>query len=256
MVENKYLEEEKMEDLILENEADHYAIFQIKDDGKGKAYQFQRMSYVMEKGLVVDAADYNIRYVCKWNGESLDDIFTKFNVNIPADFKGHSLSVSDVIIIRKNGNLEAYYVDSFGFAELPDFVKQLAKNTFFNKHKSIPYYSLYTGETMVTIMDIQQYLDTGNLYIGLSCFEDGFPEPFGDLTINLEDVTPNYCSYVDVNNMSNAEKFIVDNGLGTFTGFVKRSGYVEYPLYMFEPDKLREFCPDGLALYEKSKGIK
>lgn len=104
-------------------------------------------------------------------------------------------------------------------------------------------------------MDIQQYMDTGNLYIGLGCFEDGYPEPFGDLTVNLGDVTPNYCSYVDVNNMPNAEKFITNNGLGSFTGFIKRSGYVEYPLYMFEPDKLREFCPDGLALYEKSKGI-
>lgn len=243
-----------MEDKILGNEDNSYAIYQIKHGSKGEAYQFWGMSYVEEKGLSVDASDYNIRYVCEWKGESLDDIFTKFNVDRPEDFKGHSLSVSDVIVTRKDGNLEAYYVDSFGFAELPDFVEQLARNAFFNEHKGIPYHSSYTGETMVA-MDIQQYMDTGNMYIGLGCFEDGYPEPFGDLTVNLGDVTPNYCSYVDVNNMPNAEKFIKDNGLGSFTGFIKRSGYVEYPLYMFEPDKLREFCPDGLALYEKSKGI-
>lgn len=109
-----------MEDKILGNEDNRYAIYQIKHGSKGEAYQFWGMSYVEDKGLSVDAADYNICYVCEWKGESLDDIFTKFNVDRPEDFKGHSLSVSDVIVTRKDGNLEAYYVDSFGFAELPD----------------------------------------------------------------------------------------------------------------------------------------
>ena len=75
------------------------------------------------------------------------------------------------------------------------------------------------------------------------------------MTVNLGDTTPNYCAYVDTNNLPDAETFIADNELGTFTGFVKRSGYCEYPLYMFNPDKLRELCPDGLAMYEKNKGI-
>ena len=59
----------------------------------------------------------------------------------------------------------------------------------------------------------------------------------------------------EVKVMKDAETFIADNELGIFTGFVKRSGYCEYPLYKFNPDKLRELCPDELAMYEKNKGI-
>ena len=122
------------------------------------------------------------------------------------------------------------------------------------EYKCLTYTSRFTGETDVSF-DIQQYMNNGNIYIGLGCNEEGYLEPFADLTVNLGDTTPNYCAYVDTNNLPDAENFIADNELGTFTGFVKRSGYCEYPLYMFNPDKLRELCPDGLAMYEKNKGI-
>ena len=122
------------------------------------------------------------------------------------------------------------------------------------EYKCLTYTSRFTGETDVAF-DIQQYMNNGNMYIGLGCNEEGYLEPFADLTVNLGDTTPNYCAYVDTNNLPDAETFVTDNELGTFTGFVKRSGYCEYPLYMFNPDKLRELCPDGLAMYEKNKGI-
>ncbi len=122
------------------------------------------------------------------------------------------------------------------------------------EHKCLSYHSSFTGETDV-IFDIQQYMDQDNLYIGLLCNEDGYIEPFADLTVNLGGDMPNYCAYVDTNNLPDAESFIQEHELGTFTGFTKRSGYCEYPLYMFEPDKLRELCPDGLAAYERQKGI-
>ena len=50
-------------------------------------------------------------------GEQLEALYTKFNMERPADFKGHSLSVSDVVVIKD----KPYYVDSFGFKELPEF---------------------------------------------------------------------------------------------------------------------------------------
>ena len=108
---------------------------------------------------------------------------------------------------------------------------------------------------MVAI-DIQQYMDTGNLYIGLGCFEDGYPEPFGDLTVNLGDVTPNYCSYVDVNNMPNAEKFIKDNGLGSFTGFVKRSGYVNIHFICLNQTSSERYVQMVLHCMRKAKGFR
>lgn len=55
-------------------------------------------------------------------GETLEDIYTRFNIDHPEDFKGHSLSVSDVVVLHEKGSDTAYYVDSIGFKEVPDFL--------------------------------------------------------------------------------------------------------------------------------------
>ena len=55
-------------------------------------------------------------------GETLEDIYTRFNTDHPEDFRGHSLSVSDVVVLHEKGSDTAYYVDSIGFKEVPDFL--------------------------------------------------------------------------------------------------------------------------------------
>lgn len=110
------------------------------------------------------------------------------------------------------------------------------------------------GTTEQVSIEINTYLNNGNMYIGLSSTEDGYPEPYGDVTVNLGDKVPDFCGYVDTNNMPELEKFLVDNDIGEFTGFVQRSGFCVYPLYMFNVDKLRELCPDGMETYEMNKG--
>lgn len=59
----------------------------------------------------------------------------------------------------------------------------------------------------------------------------------------------------DTGGLFNAEKFVIDNGLGEFTGLTGRSGYREFPLYLFNADKLRELCPEQMAIYERSIGV-
>ena len=112
-----------------------------------------------------------------------------------------------------------------------------------NEKKQVTYNSSITGETQVTF-DIQQYMNNRAMFIGLMCNEDGYEEPFGDVTVNLSVAAPNYCGYLNVNDMPDIEKFITDNDIGEFTGFTQRSGFCEYPLYLFNVDKLRELCPD------------
>lgn len=104
-------------------------------------------------------------------------------------------------------------------------------------------------------LEINTYLNNNGLYIGLlSKTEDGM-ESYGDLTVNLVDKAPDYCAYVDMNNMPELEKFIEDNELGEFTGLMQRRGFCEYPLYLFNVDKLRELCPEGMELYERTIGM-
>ena len=104
-------------------------------------------------------------------------------------------------------------------------------------------------------LQINQYMNNGCIYIGLVTNEEGYPEPYGDMTVNLPGKAPDYCGYIDLNNMPELEKFIADNDLGEFTGLTKRSGFCEYPLYLFNVDKLRKLCPEQMAAYERSIGV-
>ena len=100
-------------------------------------------------------------------------------------------------------------------------------------------------------LTIDSYHNSRCLFLGLTTNEEGFYEPYGDISVNLNDNAPDYCAYVDTNNMPELEKFLEDNEIGYFTGMVKQSGFCTYPLYMFNIDKLRELCPYGLERYEK-----
>ena len=98
---------------------------------------------------------------------------------------------------------------------------------------------------------ISSYPGNKALYIGLVSNTDGYDEPYGDVSVNLAHAAPEYCAYVDTNNMPELEKFITDNRLGEFTGMTQGSGFCSYPLYLFDADRLRELCPEGMAMYER-----
>lgn len=111
------------------------------------------------------------------------------------------------------------------------------------------------GRTEKVQLKISSYRNNNGLYIGLNAVGGEYPESYGDVTVNLDSKAPDYCAYVDVNNMPELETFIVENNLGEFTGLTKRSGFCEFPLYMFHSDKLRELCPDGMEGYERGIGV-
>lgn len=113
--------------------------------------------------------------------------------------------------------------------------------------KQMIYESKWGEETVELTMS--QYADNGNIFLELINTQGEYPEPYGNVTVNLVDV-PKYCGYVDTNNMPEMEKFIKDNDLGEFTGLTLRSGFCEYPLYVFNVDKLRELCLKQMEKYE------
>ena len=109
---------------------------------------------------------------------------------------------------------------------------------------------------MEVTLELSSYLNNGQIYLGLVQMDEVYgPEPYGEITVNLGWPCPFYCSYIDTNNFSNVEDFIVSNGLGVFTGLTQKSGFCEYPLYQFFPEKLRELEPRELAQYERINKI-
>ena len=117
-----------LEEEMFRGNGDLYAIYHVDEDTPGKQHLFMNMAMVKENGITIDAANYKCVYSGRLHeNEKLDDLYAMFNDNPPADYKAHSMSVSDVIITNRGGDMQAYYVDRFGFAELPDFAAQREK---------------------------------------------------------------------------------------------------------------------------------
>ena len=99
-----------------------FDIYQLKDTAETRYMQFVSMESLKRQGKAVDQSNYDHMYSGKlFQGETLDSIYERFNLHHPQDFRGHSLSISDVIVLHQNGQDQAFYVDSFGFKQVPEF---------------------------------------------------------------------------------------------------------------------------------------
>ena len=117
-----------LEEEMFRGNGDRYAIYHVDEGTPGKQHLFMNMAMVKEDGITIDAANYKCVYSSRLHeNEKLDDLYAMFNDNPPADYKAHSMSVSDVIITNRGGDMQAYYVDRFGYEELPDFAAQREK---------------------------------------------------------------------------------------------------------------------------------
>lgn len=102
-----------------------YEIYQLKDIPENRDIRFERLSHLEKRGIAVSAKNYNAVYSGKLSaGETLDSIYERFNLHHPDDFRGHSLSVSDVVVIHKNDKDIPFYVDAFGFRQVPEFFSE------------------------------------------------------------------------------------------------------------------------------------
>lgn len=99
-----------------------YEIYQLIDSGKTRELCFIPYALLQATGKTVDRTNYRLVYTAPLTADiTLEGIWEKFNLDHPDDFDGHSLSVSDIVILHQNGKDTAYYVDIFGFMELPEF---------------------------------------------------------------------------------------------------------------------------------------
>ena len=125
-----------------EPDKDTFSIYQIKGGDETRDLRFEPYDRLQAAGNVVDRANYELVYSAPLAPEtSLEDIYTRFNIDHPKDFKGHSLSVSDVVVLHQDGQDAAHFVDSVGFREVPEFLQE---------QKQLTPDDLETGETVKT----------------------------------------------------------------------------------------------------------
>ena len=103
---------------------DTFSIYQIKGGDETRDLRFEPYDRLTATGHRVDPKNYALVYSAELTpGISLEDIYTRFNIDHPKDFKGHSLSVSDVVVLHQNGQDTAHYVDSLGYKDVPEFLQ-------------------------------------------------------------------------------------------------------------------------------------
>ena len=124
---------EDFEALLLQNIDDNlslvdkpetrYEIYQVADTEQAHKYIFLSLKSLEKSGLAVERSNYQLVYSgTLGEGETLDTLYERFNVNHPDDFFGHSMSVSDVVVLTKYGESKAYFCDDVGFPEVPRFL--------------------------------------------------------------------------------------------------------------------------------------
>ena len=126
------------EEQLLYGSSDRYGIYQLKDNQELDQFRFEGTESLVKSGITKDNFDaivpknYDLVYAGELSdiqgdtqNEKLGNVFLKFNTSRLEDFKGHSLSVSDIVVLHENGKNSAHFVDSFGFTALPDFMRKL-----------------------------------------------------------------------------------------------------------------------------------
>lgn len=108
---------------------DYFEIYQLKENMENRQFYFMDLSFWQSRGLPVEHTRYDVTYTASLDEKTtLDDIYCRFNIDRPSDFFGHSLSVSDVVVLHRKGKTDSYFVDNIGFQPVTDFFKKEPKD--------------------------------------------------------------------------------------------------------------------------------
>ena len=117
-------DKEQVQKEVAEPDKDTFSIYQLKRGDETRDFRFEPYDRLAATGRTADRANYDLIYTAELTpGTSLEDIYTRFNIDHPKNFKGHSLSVSDVVVLHQNGQDTAHYVDSSGYRQVPEFLQ-------------------------------------------------------------------------------------------------------------------------------------
>ena len=121
-----------------------FSIYQLKGGNETLDYRFEPLDSIHRSGLSVKPENYELVYEAPLTAkDDLESIYTRFNVDRPADFTGHSLSVSDIVVLHQDGKDTAHYCDRTGFSEVPEFLQPAQKSREITERIQTPRGSFY-----------------------------------------------------------------------------------------------------------------
>ena len=121
-----------------------FSIYQLKGGNETLDYRFEPLDGIHRNGLSVKPENYELVYEAPMTEkDNLESIYTRFNVDRPADFTGHSLSVSDIVVLHQGGKDAAHYCDRVGFSEVPEFLQPAQKSREITERIQTPRGSFY-----------------------------------------------------------------------------------------------------------------
>ena len=125
-------------------QGDTFSIYQLKPGDSTRDYRFEPLDSIHRNGLSVKPENYELVYEAPLTAkDDLESIYTRFNVDRPADFTGHSLSVSDIVVLHQDGKDTAHYCDRAGFSEVPEFLQPAQKSREITERIQTPRGSFY-----------------------------------------------------------------------------------------------------------------
>ena len=125
-------------------QGDTFSIYQLKPGDSTRDYRFEPLDTIRNNGLSVKPENYELVYEAPMTAkDDLESIYTRFNVDRPADFTGHSLSVSDIVVLHQDGKDTAHYCDRAGFSEVPEFLQPAQKSLDITERIQTPRGSFY-----------------------------------------------------------------------------------------------------------------
>ena len=217
---NAYLEHQTMRDELEESSANReaqllygsnnqFGIYQLNDSPQARDIHFMNSDFLEMKGIAITRENYDLVYTAPLEeGTSLEDIYVRFNLDHPEDFRGHSLSVSDVVVLHQNGENTFHFVDSVGYKDVPEFIPEIVPERQTEQTSVIDETMEVLGEiakehageepereNAVFLVNYNEWRDVTELDLGQNYF--AIDDPYGDgdfrllwLQNGIKDVTP------------------------------------------------------------------
>ena len=172
---------------LLYGRENQFGIYQLNESPQARDVLFMNSDFLEMKGVAISRENYNLIYTAPLEeGMTLEEIFRRFNIERPEDFRGHSLSVSDVVVLHQDGENSCHFVDAIGYKEVPEFIQEIAQEYAGEEPKR---------ENAVFLVNYNEWREISDIDLEQNYFAIDDPYADGDFRLlhlqnGIKDITP------------------------------------------------------------------